>query len=1131
MTDKSKNLYRGILIPDGDISGIWEAESTVDEAGNRAGIPTSSSKTEAVLQASGHQIDTAPFNEFEMRTIRGGYPGPGEGGMGWRYSAGSEDWRGWDVPHTISAWEMVDFESTTNYNLHSDLVNVTRPDGTDYMICAYEFVFGSSVRVAIRKREGEVWGAPTVVYFEDDYLTDNFLWPSITVLPTGRLLIFHWVYDHPNNVAQIQMSYSDDEGTSWQTGGSYVLRDPVDTTDRTCKRQKVAYKDGQILMLAWINDSSLSQKDIIVQYASDDLGATFLNVTEFDGSDTDNAGGIPDVTTAGGFFVVTWIKIATLHPVVLRLGSAYQPIVADSPPVPIVVEPWAEYVGGATDAIVAGDLSIATDEDGVVYLYGTQDIAISPVCVGIRSYDSGLTWDSMGVGGSSIGNYGRWWGADEPATGSPSMYPIDYCMEFNRGRAVVSHRYLNNAQQNPFGENSLAFFYLGGYSSVVFPGLQLFKRDTKRAGLSATWVPFGFADDSGLWSSTSAGAPSQAIVAEGYQLISPPGSIFLNEVEPSEGTGNNDIVFEDGAYGRFSVTINGSPMQGQSNIRIWTTAGAPSSYVEIRIEITDTLISVIDVPTSAVLGTVPNAIGQKNQIFWAVRGTSVEDAPSGGECTVWWRLWNTNEDRYWTQVYRGNLTLATGGSTSFISWGDGNAGTDLNSYWHEYNVMYGRQTILPFYRFTGGQIAQGQLNPDELFPRNFSNVPLFVASDSRIGITDGPSFEGDLWTVSVRHLQGTENVLPNVSPSPQKTWRSKTAVAGASLAVLRNIDNAYHANDIYGVHFGNVNFKRATIQRRTGGAWVTIDTIELYKEFKFTRQGHTIRPLGDSADSFYANYNEFAGCKFEFSPDTPESIVATIDRNTEGMAYSLSSPGVNVSKPCTIFLDQNSFDPGAAPVTGTAHLWFRDLTAVWDNITDITPSEGFRILFCTTGTLPPENYYEAGIITFGSVAIFGWDYSRERSLGKQPNVELETLRDGTRHAYRAGKPRRKVRFQWAEGVDNSELRRDYTPTDGPDYTKTNVNGNPTALRRDADLLMFSMLDRIDGSNTPVVYIPRITRFTGGALGTATRYDPRQNDRGAIYGRLVTQVTLEGVVGDEETSDLYRVNSVEIEEEL
>ena len=82
MSDKSRDLYRGLLIPDGDLSRIWAAESTVDEAGNRAGVPATSSKTETVLEASGHQTDTGDGETLEVLTSRGGYGGPGGAGFG-----------------------------------------------------------------------------------------------------------------------------------------------------------------------------------------------------------------------------------------------------------------------------------------------------------------------------------------------------------------------------------------------------------------------------------------------------------------------------------------------------------------------------------------------------------------------------------------------------------------------------------------------------------------------------------------------------------------------------------------------------------------------------------------------------------------------------------------------------------------------------------------------------------------------------------------------------------------------------------------------------------------------------------------------------------------------------------------
>jgi len=372
-------------------------------------------------------------------------------------------------------------------------------------------------------------------------------------------------------------------------------------------------------------------------------------------------------------------------------------------------------------------------------------------------------------------------------------------------------------------------------------------------------------------------------------------------------------------------------------------------------------------------------------------------------------------------------------------------------------------------------------------------------------------------------LQGSENIFASVSPSPQKLWRSKTAVAGASIAFQRNENSldAWAANDFYAIHFENVNFKRAQLQYKIGGAWVNIISISFFKEFEFTRNGHTIRPAGDDAGSFYGYYNEFKGLKFEFNPDSIlASTVATILRNSEGLAYEGTT-----AKPTTIFLDPDTFNSASEPASGVAHIWFKNMTVLVPR--SETPFEGVRLQICNTGTRPPEGYYEAGQIVPGSVAVFGWDYSQERNVTNTPNVELTTLRDGTRHSYKAGEARRRVRFSWAQGVDVTQLREEWGGATDPDYVKIAGTGTPAALRNDGELLMWGLLDRIDGPGLPVVYIPKID-FS--EAGTAT-FDPRQYARGAIYGRTITPITLETSVGSEELTEVYRLNSVTIEEEL
>ncbi len=1122
MADKSKDLYRGLLIPDGDLYRVWESETTVDEAGNRAGIPATGSKTETIIEASGHQADTGEGRVLEVLSIRGGYPGPGEAGYAWRQAAeGVQDWRGWDVPAVISSWENVDFNSSANFNLHPDLVNVTRPDGSDYMVTVYEFVSGSNIRVAMRKRTGDTWGAESIIYVESDYVAGRYLHPSILVLPTGRLLVFHWVYDHSKAVAQIRMTYSDDEGATWITGGSFTLPEAIDLTSRTPLRIRTAYKDGQILLLTWIKDTSKTVQDLILQFASDDLGTSFLLVVEMTGDDTDNGGASPDVAVSSGVFVVSWIATTGNRPTVNRLGSAYQPIIPATPFLSIIVDPWASITGSGIDV---AELSVAADRDGVVYLYGTQEPDSQGICCVVRSYDGGQNWNAIGQGGAASSNYGRWWGAAPPNSGNTAVQPRDYTVEFHRGRAVVVHRYINNATQEAIGENSLCFFYLGGFGSVVLPGLELFKRDVLRAGFLHTWVPFANPDDCGYTRAVFGVPTTEAVVSPGVlDLVCPAGSSLLYGITPPESATNNGVLFTDGFIGRATLEVKAAPSRSSITARVFTASGG-GVFGQLNILIYQDRVDVVDGVTSAVLATTPNAVDQKRQIFWAIRGIVTGDNATGAECAVWIRDWDQNEDRYFNLVYQGALTLAGGGSTSFVRFGDNEAATDSDAHWSEFELTYGKQTSGKQFSFVGLQIAQGQVNPDQLFPRNYSSSPLYVDSDTRVAAIDGPTFEADKWTVTARHLQGTENVFSTVSPSPAKTWRSKTAVAGATIAFQRNVDgeDAWAGNDFYAIHFQNVNFKRAQLQYRIGGAWVNVVNISFYREFDYQRRGHSIRTVSDDAGSFYAYYNEFAGNKIEFNPDPiiGSPVVATVLRNSEGMAYEGTA-----AKPATLFLDPDTYAPADVPASGTAHLWFKNMTVLIPNTE--TPIEGIRLQLCQTGTLPPEGYYEAGNIIPGPVALFGWDYSRERNITKTPNVELTTLRDGTRHSYKAGDERRRVRFSWAEGVDVSQIRREYTLPASPDYVTARAGGSPVALRNDSPALMWGLLDRIDGPGIPVVYIPLIEYSqTGGAS-----FDPRQYARGAIYGRTVTPITLETVVGNEEKTEVYRVNTVTIEEEL
>ena len=1172
-TNKSRDLYRGLIIPDGDITTTWDKETTVDEAGNRAGVPSATLQTEMILESSGHQIDTGAPSKLEVLSMRGGYPGGNKGGFVWNQTGALipvQEHRGWDPYNAVAQWENVDFDTNIANHQHLDLINKTNPDGSDLMFAFYDnFPTGLfQIDVEVRRRTSLGWSSPTSIAVVEPPLgrSDLGSCPCALVLPSGRILVFFIVYDSSTLLiaGNVQMHYSDDDGATWRVGSSFCLRDRFDVRAGVLVPQlmKVAYKDGQIMLLIWFKDSSTAPTpDRIFQYASDDLGATFYSISQFSGADAANAGGFPDVTTDSGLFIVTWLAQSDLKPRIERLGSAFQPLnpsIAIYPEFSALFE-WSD--AALTPGI--GDLTITADEDGAVYLVGFVYSSVGPLVdtagVVFRSFEGAAlgTLEAMGSGFAD-GQIGTWYRPATDDADASYIKPANISAVCHRGRLAIAHRYIGGDPQQQdqleaVAPGSLCVFYLGGFSQVTLPALTGFKSDITQVGFDSTWYPFAepaTTAAAGVWTVVIIGPPPAvaAVVTPGvYHLrTNPGGQYFFRDVLPIGSATPAAVQYTEGLLGRFTAEVKHPGQTSQVVVWIYET-GADFCGFEIRIGGAD--IRILDSSGVLIGGVAPPAAmrDQKYQYMWAVRGLT----GAGGLVSLWYRPWHADEDRTWINIVEDQaLPPDTGAGTTTVSWGDVTTATPSNMWWSEFNYTYGGAELLGVRLFghTGMQLAQGQENPADLFPRSYAATPLYMDADTRIAAIDGPTFEGDVWTVEARHLSGLDNIFPQNSPSPAVMWRSKTASAGDIIAFQRNADtvNAYPANDLYAVHFENVNFKRAEVEVRIGAAWVSVGTVELWRSFCFEREGHTLRVSDQPAvphfeemeEGFYTYYNEFKGCKFEFMPDHGNEV-ATITRNSEGIGYFAdASAGDRDTKRTTIFLDPDTFTEATAPATGTGAIWFRNVTVLID-MPVTSEFTAVRLSLCPTGTtLPPEEYYEAGNIVVGPVAVFGWDYSQERIVGREANVELTTNRDGSRHAYKAGEPRRSVRFSWAQGVDVSELRRDY-PAGNTDwgYVKTNATpgGSPIALRQDGELLMDGLVDRLDGSALPVVYLPKISHPAPVGLVSLPAFlgsypDPRQFNRGAMYSRVVSPVTLETVVGAEDESEVYRLNTITIEGE-
>ena len=1126
MSEFSKDYLRGLLLPDPAVTGFWSSETTATQANPRAGTPAAQNDTEAVLTATGHTTDDTQGQQLEILSQRGGYPGADKGGFTWRHAVASpEKHRGWDTPHALTGWENIDFESTVDKNMGLHAVNVTKTDGSDFVVAVDTGFKSAESLVNYRKMTAGVWGSQTNVNTVDKYTNDDGVhlhtWSSVVALPSGRLQVFFLAFDSVEGTMTAQMKYSEDDAATWLSG-SRACFEPLDvrlasaslTYRGVPQRLRVAYKDGQHVLFIHMVNSNKTNPDLIIQFASDDMGATFNEVTTaFDGSGVTKAGGYPDVVAAGGKFFVAWVTRDGGKPAVQELGSAFTPLDPTTAPASGGV---VATTGAAT--MTKGSMALTVDEDGAVYFYSIENPNTSPQGLIFATFDGGVTFEELGHFQNNATG-GVWWAPENGGVSMSDIRPTEFCAVAHRGQVLICHGYDDNETPSPVGQNSFCVMRLGGYGSVNLPDLVSFKEATKRVTWQSIYTAMTLPGDFGGWVKNTTGGSETLDATEGALKIlttAPPQTLFYKSTF-AIGTGATQVDFLDGLIGQVTLKLT-IPSTFNLEAQVHKTSGGTES-AGFKVNVSTTGVHVYTM-ANVLLGEVLfSPVGKKVQLLWAVRG-----GETTGEVAVWYREVSSSSDidRDFTPVFQGSLVLGTNASTH-ISWGDTKTTSRLGCFVYEACHAHGRKTAAPIIKMTGRQFAQGQANPAELFPRSYSINPLFFTRNTRVSMTDGPTFENDKWLVDLSHLNPLNDLLAVNAPSPLQGWRSSNNVNGSFIAWQRNPDatDAF-TGGLYAIHLEKVNFKKANVTVKSGGSWVSAGSIDLSKQINFTRKGHTVRATGTTAGQkmTWVGFDELKGATFEDA----SGVTAKISGNTAGFTYQ-SEGGA----PATIHLDPDTYVQGALGTSGVGFVWYQKATHIFE-LADMD-FEGVRLELSPSGeTLPQEGFHTIGQAVMGSVAVFGWDYSKDRFLTKEANTELTTQRSGARRSFNAGPSRQRVRFKWSEGVDVTQARDLYTV--GGSTTPTTVkfvqsSGTDTANRYDAPLAVFSLVDRLEGAGVPVVYLPKIK--TQSSLGSLTNI--LSDAEGAIYGRVTSPVTIETDVGTENVSEVLRVNTITIEEEV
>lgn len=1109
-SDVSKSFVRGLLVPDLRLGydSISASLSSFEQAGPLPGVPEPQGETEMVLEASGTQ---SAGRKLRIRAAKAGQPAPDGGSFVWRDVSqgllGSEPYRGWDCPTQLSYFEFYDYTTTSGKWKHPHAI--TLADGTIVVVVV------KSDRYVVALTRNPTTGAWAEVNVHDNgggYAYSAH--PTVLALPSGRLLAFMWVEDATNNENQVRMHYSDDYGASWSLANKACLAAALGSVgvNVTPHRLRAAYLNGQILLVGWIEDQSIaSRADVLYQWASVDLGASFVLVDSWTGADDTTWAAYPSLFVANNEFICHYLTrdtatTGTIVPYQRRIANAYQLLSTATAELACQTGnpmKWGSWTAGPPLTFNAGELTSWVDEDGVWYMAGV-DFAGGALRESYvqRSADGGVTWAAIGSG-NAPGYGAAWWRGSDVST-----RPSDFAGTAQGGRGVLVTKFEANPETHDDG--SIGIAYLGGYTTVTLPQLYAFPSPKERVAWEDTWLPFDLPEDTGgVWTAVVAGAPTVTMTSTGVRIQH--GGV--GDSQSWHYTAGPTSTNEQGMIALVDVKVTA----GTGFVDLRSGVAGPTAYA-IRVSVTPTAITLRDLFAGADLATVSTTEGTAGvQILLAVGN----DSPPGndGKGAAWYRPTGSGTDRRFVAI--GSSSTLTAGATASndLQWGSlsGSATADMRI----------RMVCATYGTFAGQQLYAGQTNPNDLQGRTFSPSPMYVDDGVKIAAVDGPAFYADSWHVNTRYEYGIENVFLDVSPSPSRGWRSVATAAEQSIVLEYDAalnERAPGLEPVIGIGLFEINFQSFYLEGDTGGGvWETLATVDTslnQRDLKFTRHADTVFPQAlptvYTGAAAWFTYHVLADSYFQMKLEGQENYnqVRKIRTNGEGVFSNSPTKTTRIELFDVLSTDSTG---GVLPVGA---IWSKDVVVI---VNKNTRYSRLRIRIPAQTTC--EGYFKIGSMVLGPVVTFARQYSRGRALGVEPNTTLTTSRSGTRRARKLGKARRTVELAWTDGVDVTQAT---TKNPGPDYITGYVGSTlPIGSPHDTPYLVAGVAEQLAGAAWPVVYLAGFDRPSNDAAIVIN------NRNTFMLARLVSNVRLESRLGSEwgNPGELFNVATVTLEEEV
>lgn len=1129
MGANNRNQYQGLLLPDVRLrttDALWSAQSSFSEQGPHAGRPVPSGDTEALLQASGAQDSQTAL---DVLAVEGGPVGRSAraAGIAWKKTTDSANtYRGREIPITLTGFEHVEY-SATDYE-HHDATTLTQEAYRGQIVIVSRDVNTGNVVCWRRKTDGTITAAVTV----HDFATDGNARTPCLVEAGDRLFCLYWCQGLGGAGLElfIRVAMSTDGGSTWnivrrQATTLRNVRTSISFTGVTHyqpRRLSAAYKDGQVVVLAsmWqaLASGSTDFADLVAQWASPNLATRLDRVSLPDpATTTDLLAGQTRVISHAGRFIAAQADHRA-PPSAVRLFSvvsAYDPICAGTGQTTFQAGPFSETTSNPfrqTDA----DIDIAADDVGFLWVLvrcaETGDSESQRVHL-YFSQDDGQTLDVVSTDDLVTGETGSIWGVGRTgANANADVYPRDFGLTWQRGRAVLAHSYEHPSSTT---KGSVALMYLGGYSDLtVAPwstelGLQY------RHPWRYTLLPYGKTKDLTMWTPTTTGTASNDMF-EDYERLR--GGDGLS-------AGTFAVHADDSTTGDVLLVAQMAAQAAGAGASATTAATALTFRVddgsrgcELGIFLGLTSFGVFDRVAASSLASVTGLQDEAREFRVAVYGSE-----NGATLTtrVWYRKWKQGEDRLWTFVGAFNLTDDSGtvgtNRVAFGSFVSTVAISDLLVYggpcWSAGAVTNDNSLSGSAYLWSDWSAATH--NPEFLGLTPLSPRDTYLDGGVYVRGVDGPAFKDDAWTINAAHEYPVERLWPSYARSSRVRWRSVDDSAQQSIAVafdgkLLGTDESHPGAPLYALWLDGINWRTGELQAYVGGAWVKvvdIDAAEAFGTLAYTREGNSILPNSDTTNQIAGQ--ELVG--WDWRPFTG-GIIRRIAANRGGRWATGTAAGPRVR----VAID--GVDP-TDPTAGSCYLSARQVCVVFEHAAADTAS-GWRLVIDAQDTV--EGWLEVGTMQLGPVWVSGQVPDWGRGIDQRLGTAYAVRQDGSAVGSKIAPGSYAVDVAWTGGVDTRQF---HDGTTEPTYVTTTATAGVEGAATWA-ATVYDLQHELEALGAdPLVYLPKLERNATNDARTFTRWFE-------VYpARVTSGLNITSAYGDEGTDETFTVATMTLEPEL